>query len=370
MLVRLLQPLDRHPMSDDAAPDDAFASPVPAEWRDLALDPPRAWGPPPGTGRIRVEPEDFIVDEQLGFAPDGTGSHALLRVRKRGANTDWVARQLASRADVRVMDVGFAGLKDRHAVTTQWFTVPLGKRAAESWLDVRGEGWEVLEAHAHQRKLPRGALDSNRFALRVRDWQGDADLLQARVASIAAGGVPNYFGPQRFGRQLSNLQPSREGASRLGEYALSAGRSLIFNAVLARRVQSGTWHALCPGDLANLDARGSVFPVDEVDASLLARIASQEVHPTGPLWGDGSTVASLAPTGQTALLEEDVASGFAAVRAGLATTRLAPARRPLRLAVRDLRCEFESPDVLRLEFLLRSGGYATTVLRELLQTVI
>jgi tRNA pseudouridine13 synthase len=358
-------------MSDPAHESPATAPiVVPDEWATLALEPPRAWGEPCGTARIRATPEDFVVDEVLGFEPQGSGSHALLRVRKRGANTDFVARQIALAAGVRAMDVGFAGLKDRHAVTTQWFTVPLGKRTAASWEGVTGEGWEVIEAHAHHRKLPRGALDSNRFTLRLRDWRGDTALLEARLAAVAAGGVPNYFGPQRFGRRLSNLVPyaraiDGERRARPNEYALSAGRSLIFNAVLARRVADGTWNTLQPGELANLDARGSVFAVESPDGETRARVTTQDLHPTGPLWGDGTTTGSLAPTGAIAALEQAVASTLQPVCAGLATVRMAPARRPLRLAVRDLTWELETADTLRLSFLLRAGGYATTVLREL-----
>jgi tRNA pseudouridine13 synthase len=343
----------------------------------LALHPPRAHGGPFGSAAIRTVPEDFVVDEELGFAPQGEGSHGLLRVRKRGANTDWVARALAREAGVRPMDVGFAGLKDRHAVTTQWFTVPLGKRTAASWQGVAGEDWEVIEAHAHHRKLPRGALDANRFELRLRQWQGDRAGLEALLTRIGAEGVPNYFGPQRFGRGLSNLQPfshiaaGRTGAAgaeagpprrvRLDEYALSAGRSLLFNAVLARRIEAGTWTTLLAGDVANLDARGSVFPVrgDEVD--LAARAAQLDVHPTGPLWGRGGSGAE----GAVAALESEVAAGFPEVTSLLEAERMAPARRALRIAVRDLTWEFED-DTLRVGFLLRSGGYATAVLRELI----
>lgn len=361
-----------HDVMSDPAHDSPAASPnvVPIEWETLALEPPRAWGEACGTARIRVTPEDFVVDEALGFAPQGSGSHALLRVRKRGANTDFVARQIALAAGVRTMDVGFAGLKDRHAVTTQWFTVPLGKRTAASWEGVTGEGWEVVEAHAHHRKLPRGALDANRFTLRLRDWRGDTAALGARLAAVAAAGVPNYFGPQRFGRRLSNLTPyartvESDRRPRLNEYALSAGRSLIFNAVLARRVADGTWNTLQPGDLANLDARGSVFAVESPDEDMRARVTGQDLHPTGPLWGDGTTTGSLAPAGAVADLEQAVASTLQPVCAGLATVRMAPARRALRLAVRELTWEFETTDTLRLSFLLRAGGYATTVLREL-----
>ena len=341
-------------------------SPVPDLWRRLAIDPPRALGAPVGTARLRVAPEDFRVDEQLGFEPAGAGPHLLLRVRKRGANTDWVARQLASAAQVRPMDVGYAGLKDRHAVTTQWYTVPAGKRSAADWAGLTGDGYEVIEAHAHHRKLPRGALDANRFELRLRDFAAGRDAVDARLRAIAARGVPNYFGPQRFGRDLSNLRPYlaevTDRPRRLDEYALSAGRSLLFNAVLARRIDDGTWTTLLAGDLANLDSRGSVFAVDEPDAELAARVERLDVHASGPLWSRDGTTA----TGPVAVLERDVADLLAPVTARLDRERLSSARRALRLAVRELDWGWEADGALRVSFLLRSGGYATAVLRELI----
>ena len=138
---------------------------IPDHWRRAALAPPPAWGDPLGSGVLRASPEDFEVDEILGFAASGEGPHALLSVRKRGANTEWVARELARAAGVKPFEVGFAGLKDRNAVTTQHFTVPRGKRAAAEFIGLKGEGYEVLGAAAHQRKLPRGALEGNRFVI-------------------------------------------------------------------------------------------------------------------------------------------------------------------------------------------------------------
>lgn len=343
-------------------------SPLPESWRRFALDPPRALGAPLGLARIRVEPEDFQVDEQLGFEPAGAGPHFLLRVRKRGANTDWVARQLATAAQVRSMDVGYAGLKDRHAVTTQWFTVPAGKRPASDWAGLAGEGYEVVEAHAHHRKLPRGALDANRFVLRLRALTADHEAVDTRLRAIATHGVPNYFGPQRFGRGLSNLRPylapESDRPRRLDEYALSAGRSLLFNAVLARRIEDATWTTLLAGDLANLDARGSVFTVDAPDADLADRIARLDVHPTGPMWSRERSTAG----GAIAGLESQVVleSDLAPVAARLERERLSPSRRALRIAVRDLEWSWEGDDTLRVAFLLRSGGYATAMLRELI----
>src|SRR5262245_22766537 len=110
-----------------------------------ALDPPRAYGAPPGRGELRIEPEDFVVEEDLGFAPTGAGHHVLLKVRKRNANTQWVARELAKAAGCRPMDVGYAGLKDRRAVAIQWFTVPQSRVSPAAWRAVRGDEFDVLE---------------------------------------------------------------------------------------------------------------------------------------------------------------------------------------------------------------------------------
>jgi tRNA pseudouridine13 synthase len=341
---------------------------IPADWHELALSPPRASAgavlPP---ARLRSTPDDFVVEELLGFEPAGQGEHVLLRVRKRDANTAWVARELARHAGVRPFDVGFAGMKDRRAVTTQWFSAPRRRLAAEAWAGVAGEGYEVLEARAHTRKLPRGALAGNRFRIVLRDVEDPGGTLPARVALIAARGLPNYFGPQRFGRDLSNLRNLVDPGvgERVPGFTLSAARSLVFNAVLAERVRRGTWERLLPGDLANLDGRNSVFAVGEVDADMIERLARLDIHPTGPMWGIGGS----GPEGDIAALEAAVAGGFASVLDVIRRSGVESARRPLRLAVRDL--VFTPLDVAGaycLEFTLRAGAFATTVIGELVET--
>lgn len=338
---------------------------IPEDWRRLALAPPRAAPGERCRATLRQEPEDFVVEERLGFAPAGAGEHVLLRVRKRDANTNWVAGRLAELAGVAVRDVGYAGLKDRRAVATQWFTLPAWHRSAAQWAGQGGEGFEVLEAHAHSRKLPRGALAGNHFTLVLRDIDGDAADLDARLASAAARGVPNLFGPQRFGRELSNLAAleSLEPRRMPPRFVLSAARSLVFNAVLAERIVAGTWDTLLPGDRANLDGRNSVFDVDAPDETLAARLAALDIHPTGPLWGRGATGVRGAP----AELEAQVAARFPAALAALDAGRVEAARRPLRLAVRELAWEWLEPGrCARVSFFLRSGGFATAVLRECL----
>jgi len=355
---------------------------IPEHWRSAALAPPGAWGGPLAAGVLRTTPEDFEVEEILGFDAAGAGPHALLRVRKRGANTEWVARELARAAGCKPFEVGFAGMKDRNAVTTQHFTIPLGKRAAAEFVGLAGEGYEVLSSAAHQRKLPRGALEGNRFAITVRGLACDASALRTRIEQIAAGGAPNYFGSQRFGRDAGNLADVLRSAERLeagdagrprgpsrgpsrgdSGFMLSAARSVIFNAILADRVGQGSWNRLAPGDVANLDGRGSVFPVAAVDAELEARCAALDVHPTAPLVGAGATMAA----GDVQALEESVAARFPEALAVIAAERMNSERRALRIRVRDLEHEY-ADGVLRLRFALGAGSFATTVLREIISS--
>jgi tRNA pseudouridine13 synthase len=339
--------------------------------REAALTPPRAHGTPSARGRLRIEPEDFVVEELLGFAPAGAGAHVLLRVRKRNANTQWVARELARLAGCRATEVGYAGLKDRRAVAVQWFSLPRA-RAAVNWHDLRGADFEVLEAHPHTRKLPRGALAGNRFAIRIGVHDGDgaalASRLAPRLAAIERRGVPNYFGEQRFGRDGGNLRrleaasverlPAQQRA-----FGLSAARSVIFNGVLAERVSDGTWERLQPGDVANLDGRGSIFPIESVDSALTERAARLEIHPTGPLWGQGSP-----PSAAGVLeLETAIAARYPDAAAACTAARMAQERRSLRLAVHELRCEIE-PQSVRVQFRLTRGGFATAVLAELIES--
>jgi tRNA pseudouridine13 synthase len=346
---------------------------IPPHWREAALAPPMAWeGGPIATGALRASPEDFKVDEILGFEASGAGPHALLEVRKRGANTEWVARELARAAGCKPFEVGFAGLKDRNAVTTQAFTVPRGKRAAEEFAGLTGEGFEVLSAVAHQRKLPRGALAGNRFEITVREVRCDEARLRERIDAIARGGVPNYFGPQRFGREAGNLADVLRAAARLAEgargrgrsdqgFMLSAARSVIFNAILAARIGQGSWNRLLAGDMANLDGRGSVFAVPAVDEDLERRCAQLDIHPSAPLWGEGDSLA----TGEVLALEDAVAARFPEALSVIRAARMNAERRALRMRVQDLTYDYQD-DVLRLRFALPSGSFATAVLREII----
>ena len=339
---------------------------IPDSWHAAALAPPRALDLPRARGRLRVEIEDFMVEEELGFSPDGAGAHVLLRVRKRNANTEWVARALARAADCKAADVGYAGLKDRRAIAVQWFSVPARGRRAEAWRDFSDAEFEVLEAFPHGRKLPRGALKSNQFRICVRELDVDPESLPAALEAIARRGVPNYFGPQRFGRDAANLARLQAGAfrGRPDGFVLSSARSLIFNAVLAERVREGSWERLEAGDVANLDGRGSVFEIEEVTAELLDRCRGLDIHPTGPLWGRGEP----ATQGRLLELERTLAASFPEACGLVEAAGMVQERRALRLGVRDLRHEYlRDSSRLILSFRLGRGSFATAVLRELFE---
>jgi tRNA pseudouridine13 synthase len=330
---------------------------------------PRAHGAPLARGRLRARPEDFLVEEQLGFAPDGEGDHLLLRVRKTGANTEWAARRLARIAAVPVSTVGYAGLKDRHAVTVQWFSIPRSRDVMPDWSILVEEGIDVLESCPHRRKLKRGALAGNRFGILVRDLEPEMmPGLDERLAMIRARGVPNYFGEQRFGHDYSNLVRAHAlfagTAGRVRRHQsglwLSAARSQIFNEVLAERVRRGDWDRPLEGDCLQLAGSNSYFLAETIDASTRARCEGMDVHPTGPLWGKGE----LPSHGSIRQLEDAAGMPFADWCEGLAVFGLAQERRSLRLPVADLDAQRVGGGLL-LTFSLSAGAYATTLLREL-----
>jgi len=314
----------------------------------------RAYGAPLFAARIRTSPEDFEVIEELGFEFTGDGEHDYLWIEKTGTNTEWLARQLARFADVPARDIGYAGLKDRHAVTRQWFSVP--RWNSPDWAALDTDGVELLDVRRHSKKLRRGAHKSNAFriVLRGSDVANYTEKLEERVRVIRDKGVPNYFGEQRFGRDGANLGLADAWAQgkRLPRHkrsiAISTIRSFVFNESLDSRVLDGTWNTLVPGHKANLDGTASVFDVDEVDEELLQRCAAMDIHPAGELVGDGSE------TGPEEWLS------------ALGRARVDRGTRSLRLRVDGLSVQ-ASGDAAVLSFTLSRGAFATSVLREIAQ---
>jgi tRNA pseudouridine13 synthase len=321
---------------------------------------------PPLAARLRSTPEDFVVEEILGYDADGSGEHALLWVEKRGANTDWLARELAKFAGVPPLAVGYAGLKDRHAITRQAFTVQLAGKPDPDWSAFPHDNVKVLAATRHGRKLKRGALRGNRFVLTLREVQGERERAEQVLTAIATRGIPNYFGEQRFGREGGNLDQARAmfAGRRVDRdkrgFLLSAARSQIFNSVLAARVERGVWDTPLDGEIWSLAGSRSWFGPELYSDVLAERLASGDIHPSGPLWGQGEPPA----TGEAGALERDIAAAHEDLAQGIAAARMDQERRPLRLLPKDLHWRWAAEDVLELSFELPAGAYATVVARE------
>jgi tRNA pseudouridine13 synthase len=329
----------------------------------------RAHGAPVLSARMRSVAEDFFVEELPSFEASGAGEHLLLTIEKRGMNTAFAAKTIAAWAGVDESAIGHAGLKDRHAVTRQRFSVWLPKKVAPDVAALNADDLRVIDHAWHARKLPRGALAGNRFVLVLRELAGAAAAIDARLQDIARSGVPNYFGEQRFGRGGGNVQQAvamfagrrvkREERGML----LSAARSELFNRVLDARVQAGNWNAALDGEVWMLDGSRSVFGPEPLMAELQARLDAFDIHPTGPLWGEGElrSVAA-AREAELAALQGDTATRL---RSGLERAGLKQERRALRLLPAELAWRWLAGGALELRFALPPGTYATTVLREI-----
>jgi len=318
-------------------------------------------------GLLRREIEDFRVEELPLITMDGEGSHLWLEVEKRNANTDWVARNLATSAGVTSRDIGFAGMKDRRGITTQWFSVALQEAKDSDWKNWALPDVTILQAHRHGRKLKRGALRGNRFRIVVRDLEGPLEGIEDQFERVAAQGIPNYFGPQRFGHGGRNVAQGARWLERGGRIQrnkksiyLSSIRSFLFNRLLSRRVDLDNWNQIIDGDRASLDGSHSLFPCKMPDPELVHRCETFDIHPSGPLPGSGEAQVQ----GESADIEADVLAPYADLVAGLSRFGVKASRRPLRVVPANMEWDLAGRD-LTLSFELPPGAYATSVLREL-----
>lgn len=341
---------------------------------------PRAYGEPTLTALFKRQPDDFCVDEMLGFDCSGQGEHLWVQVRKTGITTLDVLRRLAEVAGVGERDISYSGLKDKHGVCTQWFSIhrpgPEQGLIRADLHEAESDELCIMQSCRNSRKLRRGSHRENHFRIRLRELSpvSGPELLQQAIAEleiklkiIATSGVPNYFGEQRFG--FNNLAKAADMFKSAGRrptrtergLLLSASRSALFNAVLAERVISGQWCEYIPGDVMNLDGSGSVFAADAADDELVKRLCSLDIHPTGPLWGDGE-LRSLTGCRE---LELAVCARWPDLCRGLERAELEQQRRSLRLPVKALHYRVDPDATLELSFSLPGGSYATAVLHEL-----
>lgn len=334
------------------------------------------------SARIKAEPDDFVVDEICDISLSGEGEHCWCQLRKRSMNTEWLARKIAEYCAVKPQAVSYAGLKDRHAVTSQWFSVHLPGKPAPDWaefvrhfnsdLAAQGESIELLDHKRHNRKLQRGALQANRFSIRLselnRSDQDALSQLQQRCRDIAVSGVPNYFGEQRFGHDRMNVQRARDMLSGKNRRTprhkrsiyLSAARSWIFNRVLTARVEAGSWDKALPGDVFMLEGSNACF-ADDASEQIPARLVQADIHPAIVLWGENESMVKA----DARALEMLVLAQEQVLRDGLCAARVKASRRAARLLPGNLECHIESEQAV-IEFVLPAGAYATVVLDEII----
>ncbi len=320
---------------------------------------------------IRQKPEHFQVEELLPFEPDGEGTHAWLYIQKTNTNTDWLATELAKFAGVKPVDVGYAGLKDRHGVTSQWFSVNLQGIDEPTWSEFENNNITILKQTYHGKKLKRGVLKGNRFKLTLSNITGDASLWLSSLEQVKQNGVPNYFAEQRFGHNQGNLhrveawfergqKPKKRNQKSI---YLSAARSWLFNLIVAERIEHQQWNKGLKGDLMLLaGTKASHFVAEQTDDEIEQRLIEHDIHPTAVMWGRGQSQSSL----DSLTLEQSVLKSWTAWCEGLERSGVDKSYRPIRLIPDQMQWQFNDDNSsLTIQFELTAGSYATAVLREL-----
>lgn len=347
-------------------PTSFFTDDLP-NFSPLSLPFVHALGEPQATAKLKATPQDFLVEEQLAFELSGEGEHLWLWVEKENANTDLVAREIAKFLGLPSKHIGVAGKKDRYAVTRQWMSCYLPGKVDPDLNGFDMPGVRILNAIRHRRKLQTGGHSGNRFEITLREVSGEKAHLEERLQWVAQNGFPNYFGEQRFGRSFGNLAQATamfEGTFRPKRFQktlyLSAVRSWLFNEILHERLLLGNWNQFVPGDVLQLEGSQKWFAEDG-DASLVARVTEQDLHPTGALFGRGQldTKASVAE------LEKTVLNRYPHWLQGLENAGLKQDRRALRVLAHAFNWTWSEDNVLVIRFHLPPGSFATALIREL-----
>lgn len=321
--------------------------------------------PPKQTALLKAECADFVVKEQLGYDMSGDGEFVAVKVRKTDCNTLFVGEQLAKFAGISARNMSYAGLKDRKAVTEQWFSLQMPGQPTPDFSQFSLEGVEILDFTRHQRKIRIGSLQGNHFEILLRNAE-ETDELKVRLDFLAKNGFPNYFTEQRFGRDGNNLTQALRWAN--GEikvkdrhkrsFYLSAARSEIFNLIVSKRMELDLAQQILVGDVLQLNGSHSWFVVDESEdlAQLQQRLAQQDVLLTAPLIGEEEKSA--------VDFENEIFAQHQALFALMRQERMKAARRPILMQPQQFQWQFE-PNGLRLQFALPAGSYATALIREL-----
>lgn len=320
---------------------------------------------PKQTALLKAECADFMVKENLGYSMAGEGEFVAVRVRKTDANTLFVGEKLAQFAGISARNMSYAGLKDRRAVTEQWFSLQMPGKTTPDFGDFQQEGIEILEVTRHNRKIRTGSLDGNYFEILLCNAIENDDL-KVRLENLSKFGFPNYFTEQRFGRDGHNLTQALRWAKgeiqvkdrKKRSFYLSAARSEVFNLVVSERLKQGVANRVLPNDIVQLSGSHSWFVADEKeDLNVLQlRLEQGDLQLTAPLIGETAQPACS--------LENDIVQQHQDIVNLMKQERLKPARRPLLMKPKDFNWQFEETG-LRLKFYLPAGSYATALVREL-----
>ena len=321
--------------------------------------------PPKQTALLKAECADFVVKEQLGYDMSGDGEFVAVKVRKTDCNTLFVGEQLAKFAGISARNMSYAGLKDRKAVTEQWFSLQMPGQPTPDFSQFSLEGVEILDVTRHQRKIRIGSLQGNHFEILLRNAE-ETDELKVRLDFLAKNGFPNYFTEQRFGRDGNNLTQALRWANseikvkdrNKRSFYLSAARSEMFNLIVSKRMELNLAQQILVGDVLQLNGSHSWFVVDESEdlAQLQQRLAQQDVLLTAPLIGEEEKSA--------VDFEHEIFAQHQALFALMRQERMKAARRPILMQPQHFQWQFE-PNGLRLQFVLPAGSYATALIREL-----
>ncbi|MCK7458731.1 tRNA pseudouridine(13) synthase TruD [Idiomarina aminovorans] len=318
---------------------------------------------------FKQTPQDFQVIEQLDVEDDGEGEHQWLWVRKKGANTHFCAEKIARFAGVSPKNVSYSGLKDRQAVTWQWFSIQLPGKETLNWNELNDEEMSVERVIRRTKKLKSGFHRANRFVIRLANVSSK-EALETLWRSVSEQGVINYFGEQRFGRAGDNVaeaerwlmaaRPARIRRNKRSLY-LSALRSYLFNQIVAGRIRQFGAQGMLAGDCVMLKGSQSVFTVEQWDNELKQRLLNNDIYLTAPLPGSSNKplVKDEAESFESSLLQP-----YESWLQAMKKLRVDTSRRALLLRV-------EAPEIswqgnhAELRFTLPSGAYATTVLNEI-----
>ncbi len=325
-----------------------------------------AWAFSRSKGMLKTENSDFIVTERLPEQPSGEGEHVWLTLKKEGQNTAWVARQLSKWAGLKPRDVSYAGLKDRHAITQQTFSVHLPGKQTPSPHLIHIDGVTLVEAERHSRKLKTGQLIGNAFSIRVRQTDQPIEEIKKRWDHIVEHGVPNYFGPQRFGFDGQNVEKgtnwllgNEKAPRQYQSIYLSAVRSYLFNQLLENRVKDGTWNVLIGGDFVQFTEGKSGFYCESPEQNDHDRCQQGKLSPCASLPGfNRESFEQLDPRENTQL------SQHSELLNALIERKINRQFRKLRIFPENASFDVIESDPV-FHFFLPAGSFATTVLTEL-----